>query len=101
MARVISLTDKLSQDRPRLIIGDLEVEVDHRFSTVTKIEETMAASENMNDMLKAIELAIGAEACEKLDLVNQPIDTFKVLLIGIISAVQNIPFEEASARFRI
>lgn len=100
MAKIINITDKLSLEKPQVVIGDDTYEVNDSMETVLKFQELSASSTDTN-MMSAIELAIGKEAIEKIGLGQMSLSNFKVVTIAIMAAMQNMDFDEAASRFQI
>lgn len=98
MAKIINITDKLSLEKPQVVIGDDSYEINDSMSTVLKFQELSVSSTDTN-MMSAIELAIGKEAVEKIGLGQMSLSNFKVVTIAIMAAMQNIDFDEAASRF--
>ena len=99
MAKVINITDKLSQERPKIMVGEDEFEVNNTMRTVMRFEE-LASAESTAQMMEAVEVALGKEAVEKLQVIDMTTESFKVLMIAISAAVQDVSYEEASKRFQ-
>lgn len=99
MAKIINITDKLSNEKPSLQIGDKVYTVNDGMATVLKFEE-LASDSTVDNMVKAIEIALGEKAAKELDVRALSMVNFKVLVIAIMAAVQGIDYEDAAARFQ-
>ena len=99
MAKIINITDKLTTDKPKIIVGGKEYTVNNGMSTVLKFEE-LAEEKTTESMIKAVEIAIGEPAAKELDVKNMGIDNFKVLITAIMAASQGLEYEEAASRFQ-
>lgn len=99
MAKVINITDKFNTEKPKIVIGEDEYEVDDGVETVLKFQEL---SEDMSipNLIKAFNMALGEDKTEKLNLKSLSIKNFRVLTIAVMAAMQSIDYEEAEARFR-
>ena len=98
MSKIINITDRLSKEKPVIQIGEKTYPVENGMSMVLKFEE-LATESTSDSMLKAIELTIGKEACDDLDIKNWSLGNFKVLTTSILAAMQDITYDEAEARF--
>lgn len=99
MAKVINITDKLSLERPTIVIGENSYPVNDSMETVLKFQE-LALDATVENMEKAIKLALGDAASKELNIKKMSIPNFKVLSTAILAAMQNIEYEEAESRFR-
>ena len=99
MAKVINITDRLSKEKPIIIIGEKQYEVENSVETVLKFEELALASTG-ESMTKAIEVALGAKALKEINPKKWQIDNFQILTIAILAAMQGLEYEEADKRFR-
>ncbi|WHH58486.1 hypothetical protein [Petroclostridium sp. X23] len=99
MAKIINITDKLSSEKPKIVIGDKEYTVNDGMETVLKFEE-LASDSSADNMVQAIELSLGADAVKELQVRKMSISNFKVLTIAIMAAVQGIEYDEAAKRFQ-
>ena len=99
MSKIINITDKLRTDKPVIQIGDKEYSVNDGLDTVMKFEELASAGSTEN-MIKAIEVALGEKAAKELKPQGMSVSNFQVLVIAIMAAVQGVAYEEAASRFR-
>lgn len=99
MAKIINITDKLSQERPKIIIGEHEFEVNDSMMTVMKFEELLNDS-TTDGFKKAITLSLGEDAADKLKFDELSVGNFKVVTIAILAAMQGVEYEEAEKRFQ-
>lgn len=99
MAKIINITDKLVQERPIIQVGEDQFEVNNSMATVLAFEET-ANDESSSAMIEAVKIALGEDAVIKLDILNMSMESYKALIIAIMASVQNLSYEEASARFQ-
>lgn len=98
MAKTINITDKLSSEKPVIVIGEKSYTVNDSMETVFKFEE-LAKSGN-EGMQKAMKAALGEEACEEIGIGNLSVGNFKVLTTALLAAMQGSTYEEAEARFQ-
>jgi len=98
MNKIINITDKLSTEKPKLKVGEKVYAVEDSMATVMKFEE-LASAGTTTKILEAIELALGKEAVEELDVKSLSIGNFKVIMTAILAAMQGIDYDEAEARF--
>jgi hypothetical protein len=98
LAKIINITDRLSTEKPSIIIGEKSYSVNDGMDNVLKFEELAGAS-TMDSMTQALELSLGKEVVEELGVKSWSINNFKVLTTAILAAMQGIEYEEAEARF--
>ena len=98
MAKTINITDKLSTEKPVITIGEKSYTINDSMETVFKFEEL--ASAGNQGMIQAMEMALGAEACEELNIKGMSVGNFKVLTTALLAAMQGSTYEEAAARFQ-
>ena len=99
MAKIINITDKFELEQPKIKVGDVEIEVDTSLNAILKLEEKIGNGSGEN-LIKAIEVAIGKEGVEKLNLRNTKISNIMVVLISVLAIAQDMEYEEADAIFR-
>lgn len=99
MARVIDITNKLSNEKPKIKIGEKEYTVNNDIETVFKFEGLVANS-SVQSMQEAIKDALGEEAVNELNVYKMSMSDFKVIVIAIMAAFEDIDFEEAEKRFQ-
>ena len=99
MAKVINITDKLSSEKPKIVLGEKTYEVNDSMETVLKFQE-LAQNSTTDNMEAAIKLSLGDKAAKELNIKKMSIQNFRVLTIAILAAMQNIEYEEAEARFQ-
>ena len=99
MAKIINISDKLSLDKPKIVIGDKEYDVSVGMNVVLEFEELLADSTTEN-MLKAVELALGVEAVAEIGVMTMSLENFKVLTIAILASMQDLEYADAEARFQ-
>lgn len=97
MSKVINITDKISLDKPKILIGEDEYEVNDTMECVLKFQEMVSEEASMS---LAIELALGKAAAKKLNIEKMRIANYKVLITAIMAAMQGMTYEDAAARFQ-
>lgn len=100
MAKILNISSKLSLDRPKIIIGNKEYEVNDGLSTVLKFEELVSETSGVDSMLGAITVALGEKAAKEIDIESMSLSNFKVVVVAILAAMQDIEYEEAEKRFQ-
>ena len=98
MAKIINISDKLSKDKPKIMVGESVYVVDDSMDVVLQFEE-LATTATSESMLKAIEISMGKEAVEELDIKHMSISNFRVITTAILAAMQDLTYEDAEARF--
>lgn len=99
MAKIINITDKFELEQPKIKVGDIEIEVDTSLNAILKLEEKIGNGSGEN-LIEAIEVAIGKEGVEKLNLRNTKMSNIMVVLISVLAIAQDMEYEEADAIFR-
>ena len=100
MARIINVSDKLTSEKPKIIVGEKEYEVDDSLLAVLRFEECISQGINQNTTTSAVEIALGKKAANDLDVKSMSLTNFNVLTIAIYAAMQDVTYEEAEARFQ-
>lgn len=81
--------------------GDENVfKVDDRMSTVIKIQDLTNDRSDITTMNKALELALGKEAAEKIERMDLSLSSFQNIFIGMMAAISGKKFEEMEKQFR-
>lgn len=99
MSKVINITEKLSNEKPVIVIGEKSYEVNDGLETVLKFEELVSESTAEN-MVKAIEISLGEHAVEELRIMKMNSSNYKVLATAILASMQGVSYEEIEGRFR-
>lgn len=99
MSRVINITDKLSNDKPSITIGEKSYEINDTLEVVFKFEEV--ASTGNKGAIDALKMALGEKACKEIGVEKLSINNFKVLMTALMAAMQGVSYEDAEARFRV
>ncbi|RED34673.1 hypothetical protein [Paenibacillus sp. VMFN-D1] len=95
----INITDKFSKDKPSIQIGEKKYPVNNSVEAVMKFEE-MAGDGSIKALLSSIEEILGKEAFAEIGVMKLPVSDVKVLMLGVMAAMQDLPYEEAAARFQ-
>ena len=96
----MNISSKLNPDRPKIIIGEKEYEVNDSIGTVLKFEELVGELDGAEGMAKAITVALGEKAVKDIDVMSLSLANFKVIIVAILAAMQDIEYEEAEKRFQ-
>lgn len=92
------------EDAPKFLKvgpGDKNVfKVDDRMSTVIKIQDLTNKNTDLSVMRKALELALGKEAVQKIDEMDLSLIAFQNIFIGMMAAISGKKFEEMETQFR-
>lgn len=100
MSKVINITDKLSDEKPTIVIGDKSYEVNDALEVVFKFEEVAQNGARGQGATEAIKLALGDKASKELKIEKMSVGNFRVLMIALMAAMQGLTYEDAEARFR-
>ncbi len=99
MGKIVNITDKLNNEKPQIQVGEKVYEVDNSMATVLKFEE-LATVSTMESLTEAVEVALGKAAAKELKITAMSLGNFKVLVKGIMAAMQEIDYADADARFQ-
>jgi hypothetical protein len=99
MAKVINITDKLSNEKPVIVIGDKKYPVNNTMAAVMKFEELSMAG-TQDKFKEAFKIALGEKNAKEIGVETMSIPNFKVLNIAILAAMQDLDYDEAAARFQ-
>lgn len=99
MSKIINISDKLSNDKPMITIGEKEYVVNDSIETVLKFEESYGQG-SLQCMLDCLRVALGKEAYDTLSFKKMSFDNVRVWFLAIVAAMQGMTYEEAEERFR-
>ncbi|MNB71313.1 hypothetical protein D3C75_178750 [compost metagenome] len=101
MTKVINISDKFAaEEKGSIKIGGKVYEVDKSVEAVMRFEE-IAENGSVKALLTAIEGTLGAEAFEEIGVKKMGIANIKVLVSGLMAVMQDLSYEEATARFQL
>lgn len=101
MARNIDLSNKLSNDRPTIIIGGNTYTVNDEKTNVLLMNEELKKGESASEVIdKTISLLLGKKALKEIDEMGLGISQYTIIFYGLIACVNDISIEEAQERFR-
>lgn len=91
------------EDAPKFLKlgpGDENVfKVDDSKNTVLKIQEILNKNDSLEGVDKAIEIAMGKEALDKINKMNLSTKAFQNVFIGMMAAISSEKFEKIEERF--
>jgi hypothetical protein len=97
---MIDITDKLSNERPKLKIKGKEYEINNGVLVIAKFQKAATEDASLEGIKEALKDLFGKEACEELDFNSWSMDNFKVLIKGVSAVINGLTYEEADARFQ-
>ena len=101
MARNIDLSNKLSNDRPTIIIGGNTYTVNDEKTNVLLMNEELKKGESASEVIdKTISLLLGKKALKEIDEMGLGLSQYTIIFYGLIACVNDISIEEAQERFR-
>lgn len=101
MSKVINISDKFAvEEKGQINIGGKVYEVEKSVEAVMRFEE-IAESGSVKSLLVAIEGTLGTEAFEEIAVKKMGIANIKVLVSGLMAVMQDLTYEEATARFQL
>jgi len=103
MGKVIDISAKLTNERPKLKIAEDKIyEIDDRKNTILKLNQKMKNA-NMDDVSfidEVIEMTLGKEAAKEINEMDLSMSAYQNIMIAIMAAVMGEDYETAEARFR-
>lgn len=103
MSKVIDITSKLTNDRPKLkVTDDLEFEIDNRKNTIFEVEKLLN-DEDVNNIAvidTILEKLMGKKAVEELNNLELSFDSYQVIFTAAMAGAMGEDYEVAEARFR-
>ena len=101
MARNIDLSNKLSNERPTIIIGGNTYTVNDEKTNVLLMNEKLKKGESASEVIdKTISLLLGKKALKEIDEMGLGLSQYTIIFYGLIACVNDISIEEAQERFR-
>lgn len=98
MAKIINISDKLSNEKPCIQVGDNTYTVNDSLETVMKFEE-MYGSGDSQGMLECMKIALGSSAYKELKFEKMSFSNIQVWFIAIMAAMQGMSYDEVENRF--
>lgn len=98
MAKVINITNLLSNEKPVIQIGEKAYPVNDGVDAVLAFEE--AASQGARGLLTALEESLGVEAYTEIGVAKFGLNNLQVMATAVLAAQAGVTYEEASARFQ-
>lgn len=83
MARIIDITDKLNfEEKPKLIVRDIEIEVSNKAIDVLKITPTLKKKTiDAEDIYKLYQILFSEESQKKVESLDLDFDDFSTLIM--------------------
>ncbi len=103
MSKVIDISAKLTNERPKLKLAEDKVyEIDDRKNTILKMYQKMqdANIDSIEFLDETIKMLLGEKAAKEIDEMNLSIKDYQTIVIAIMAAIQEITFEDAEKLFR-
>lgn len=88
MSKVIDISKYLDQTKPKIVWDGKEYIVNDTLETMIKIEETMSSMEDIEQIEKTLEIALGKQAIKDINVRKWSMSNFKILLAGIFAAIE-------------
>lgn len=88
MSKVIDISKYLDQAKPKVTWDNNEYIVNDTLETMIKIEETMSSMEDLDQIEKTLEIALGKAAVKEINVRKWSMSNFKILLAGIFAAIE-------------
>ena len=98
MAKIISISDKLSMEKPVIQVGDKSYVVNDSLETVLKFEELYGEGD-IQGMLECMKIALGEKAYNELSLEKSSFRNIQVWFFAVMAAMQDLTYEEVEERF--
>jgi len=88
MSKVIDISKYLDQTKPKIVWDGKEYIVNDTLETMIKIEETMSSMEDIEQIEKTLEIALGKQVIKEINVRKWSMSNFKILLAGIFAAIE-------------
>ncbi|OME86530.1 MULTISPECIES: hypothetical protein [Paenibacillus] len=101
MAKIIDITSKLTNERPKLKLGEgKEYEIDNRKNTVlaiqAKIDKGAEGSEYLDEVL---EMALGKSAVKEINESDISFADYQIIFVAVLAGALGEDYEAVEARF--
>lgn len=101
MAKTIDITSKLTNERPKLKLGEgKEYEIDNRKNTVlaiqAKIDKDAEGTEYLDEVL---ELALGKQAVKEINESDISFADYQIIFVAVMAGALGEEYEAVEARF--
>ncbi len=102
MSKVIDISAKLTNERPKLKLAEDKVfEIDDRKNTIIAVDQKIKNTEmNLEVMDEIIKITLGEEAAKEIDVMGLSFSAYQSIFVAIMAAVMGEDYEVAEARFR-
>lgn len=99
MAKIINISDKLSNEKPCIQVGEKSYVVNDSLETVMKFEE-MYGDGDTQGMLECMKVALGAKAYKEASFEKMSFSNIRVWFLAVMAAMQGVTYEEVEERFQ-
>ncbi|WHX50556.1 hypothetical protein QNH46_07890 [Paenibacillus woosongensis] len=100
MSRTIDITSKLTNERPKLKLGDKTYEIDNRKNTVLAIQAKMdEGSEGVGYFDEVLEMALGKKAVKEINDSDISFADYQIIFIATMAGALDDDYEAVEARF--
>lgn len=103
MGKVIDISAKLTNERPKLKIAEDKIyEIDDRKNTILKLNQKMQSddTEDLGFIDDVIKMTLGSKAAKEIADMDLSLSAYQNIMLAIMAAVMGESFEVAEARFR-
>ncbi|MBU5439500.1 hypothetical protein KQI42_15905 [Tissierella sp. MSJ-40] len=103
MSKIIDLSGKLTNERPKLKLAEDKVyEIDDRKNTILMMNQKMRSAdiEDVEFIDEMIEMLLGEKAAKEINEMNLSISNYQSIMIAIMAAITGEEYEVAEKRFR-
>ncbi|MGN9165712.1 hypothetical protein ACTNDY_10610 [Tissierellaceae bacterium HCP3S3_D8] len=103
MSKIIDISAKLVNERPKLKLADDKIyEIDDRKNTILKMNQKMNNADLddldfIDDMLKML---LGEGPTKEINEMNLSMSNYRAIIIAIMAAITGEEYEVAEKRFR-
>lgn len=88
MGKIIDISSKLDNTRPKIKIGEQEFEVNDSLETMMKFEEMLGEFSNIENVEKTIEIALGKGSAKLIGVRKMSFMNLQVVIAGIMCSIQ-------------
>lgn len=100
MSKVYDLTSKLSSEKPKIKIGDLELTVDNGYKKVFAAQEAISEQNERDAVIFTLKEFLGEEQYKKVEELDLNYEGIKTVFMGVLAAATGEDLEEFIKRFQ-
>lgn len=100
-AKIYNITDKLNSEKPKIVIGEKEYEVDNGLMATAKSLDVMSGDFKVPDSIDSvIEIHLGKKAVNDIREIGLSFADYQVVFYAVVAAAQGVEYDEIAQRFQ-